>query len=365
VWVSILNDHGPNTGISRYAWNLALAIRQHGDEAELVQFATGSAFRGEEVPGVVVRGTRSIIPGSLEASMFLGLAGRRLIGKAGGRVLHLSSPTLLRGLPPNLRCVVTVHDLYYLHQNSNSRLYSWFNRRCLRLVSRAAMVFADSNFVREQAIAEIGLDPRAIYTLYPPVDTDFFSPGPPLDRHTLNMDAGSKLLLSVGYDNQNKNIQVVFRALKQLPPAFHLLRVGTTLPATRRLAVRLGIEGRVRFLESVSNIRLRSLYRSADAVVQPSLYEGFGYPVVEALSCGARVVSSNTSSLPEVGGGLAITADPTDVSAWTEAINRAADLPSSVAYLQAARAQVERFSFAKQSEQAARLYARFEGSSGS
>ena len=78
----------------------------------------------------------------------------------------------------------------------------------------------------------------------------------------------------------------------------------------------------VRFLGPVADADLPALYAAATVFVLPSLYEGFGLPVLEAMACGAAVACSNTSSLPEIAGDAALTFDPLDVEAMAEAIGR-------------------------------------------
>ena len=93
--------------------------------------------------------------------------------------------------------------------------------------------------------------------------------------------------------------------------------VGDTLCA---IAARAGAADAVVRLGPVSEKRLRTLYRGAIALMYPSLYEGFGLPLVEAMACGTPVIASNTSSIPEVLGDAGILIDPADGQAWTRAI---------------------------------------------
>jgi glycosyltransferase involved in cell wall biosynthesis len=85
---------------------------------------------------------------------------------------------------------------------------------------------------------------------------------------------------------------------------------------------KFGVEERVKFLEKVSDEDLPSLYKHAEFFILPSLYEGFGLPVLEAMSYGCPVITSNISSLPEAGGDAALYVDPKDVKDITEKMNR-------------------------------------------
>jgi alpha-1,3-rhamnosyl/mannosyltransferase len=93
-------------------------------------------------------------------------------------------------------------------------------------------------------------------------------------------------------------------------------------PEARERAAALGLGGSVRFLGAVAEEHLPALYAGAELFVFPSLYEGFGLPVLEALACGVPVVCSNSSSLPEVAGDAALLVDPLDVPAMAQALGR-------------------------------------------
>src|SRR6185503_11785173 len=102
----------------------------------------------------------------------------------------------------------------------------------------------------------------------------------------------------------------------------------------------------VRLLDYVPETDLAGLYSGARAFVYPSLYEGFGFPVLEAMACGTPVICANTSSLPEVAGDAALLVDPTDTAALAAAIDRVLADPALCAELAAkGRAQAQKFSW--------------------
>jgi glycosyltransferase involved in cell wall biosynthesis len=136
-----------------------------------------------------------------------------------------------------------------------------------------------------------------------------------------------RYLLFVGTLQPRKNVARILAAYQGLPPA---LRAGVQLVIAGRAgwqttglvaALRAaGGTGRVRWLEYVPQADMRALYQGASAFVFPSLYEGFGLPVLEAFASGIPVVCSNVTSLPEVAGDAAMQVDPTDVEALTAAM---------------------------------------------
>jgi alpha-1,3-rhamnosyl/mannosyltransferase len=138
-------------------------------------------------------------------------------------------------------------------------------------------------------------------------------------------------LLFVGTLQPRKNVERIVDAYGRLPPAlrasFDLVVVGkvgwSAAPIVAKLRERAG-EG-VRWLERVPDADLRMLYRGAAGFVFPSLYEGFGLPVLEAFASGVPVVTSNVTSLPEVAGDAALLVDPLDADAIAQAMARILD----------------------------------------
>ncbi len=130
-------------------------------------------------------------------------------------------------------------------------------------------------------------------------------------------------ILFVGMLEPRKNIPRLLEAFARLPDAYDLIIVGKKgwkfdqVFATHN---RLSLRGRVHFEGYASDTRLAQLYANASVFVYPSLYEGFGLPVLEAMQAGCPVITSNISSLPEVAGDAAILVDPYSVKSITDAL---------------------------------------------
>jgi glycosyltransferase involved in cell wall biosynthesis len=119
-------------------------------------------------------------------------------------------------------------------------------------------------------------------------------------------------------------------------------------PELQERARALGVDGRVRFVDFVPSDVLPHLYSAAAAVVMPSLYEGFGLPVLEAMACGAPVIASSAGALPEAAGDAALMVDPQDEAALAEAIQRVLDDPDLARDLRAkGLARARQFSWAE------------------
>jgi glycosyltransferase involved in cell wall biosynthesis len=132
-------------------------------------------------------------------------------------------------------------------------------------------------------------------------------------------------ILSVGVLQPRKNlprlVEAYGRIAKEIPQ--HLVLVGKegwAFEALRRRVAQSGVASRIHFTGYVADADLPPLYAAADLFVYPSLYEGFGLPPLEAMACGTPVVTSNTTSLPEVVGSAAVTVEPTDTAALAAAV---------------------------------------------
>jgi glycosyltransferase involved in cell wall biosynthesis len=134
-----------------------------------------------------------------------------------------------------------------------------------------------------------------------------------------------KYLLYFGSNKPHKNLTRLVRAYAQLKrQSPHLVIAGHwdfRYPEAQREAQRLGVEKRVLFIGPVKDEDLPALYSGATLFIFPSLYEGFGLPVVEAMACGVPVICADVSSLPEVAGSAACLVDPTDTADLTAAMD--------------------------------------------
>jgi alpha-1,3-rhamnosyl/mannosyltransferase len=138
-----------------------------------------------------------------------------------------------------------------------------------------------------------------------------------------------RYFLCVATFEPRKNHALLFRALAELrDPSARLVLVGKPgwkHEELQRALARSGVANQVMRLENVANADLPAIYSGAELFLFPSLYEGFGFPVLEAMACGTPVLASNASSLPEVAGGAARLLPTDDASAWVEAIRALRD----------------------------------------
>jgi glycosyltransferase involved in cell wall biosynthesis len=224
--------------------------------------------------------------------------------------------------------VVTVHDVIpYLLRNDpclctyRTPADRLFDRLALAGLRRADWLFADSEYTKRCLVAELGLRPQTIEVVYLGVEHERFRPlaASPAVRERYGLPEGRRYLIYVGSEDPRKNLPTLIRALALVRarlPELELIKVGRAhfVQERRRLlalAQQTGVREAIHFLDDVPEQDLPLLYNLADACVLPSLYEGFGFPVLEAMACGTPVVCSNATSLPEVAGDAAVLVDCT------------------------------------------------------
>ncbi len=236
---------------------------------------------------------------------------------------------------PGLPTVLTVYDLIaMLHPQTVSPRARLLFRLTTWLALRAAdHVIAISEATKVDLLAHFRY-PADRVTAIPLAADPRFQPQPAQAiaaiRHKYNLP--ERYLLYLGINKPHKNLVQLIEAYAQLHPSSFTLHPSPLViagawddryPEAKQRAEALGLGDSVRFLGPVDDADLPALYSGCTLFVFPSLYEGFGLPVLEAMACGAPVACGNRSSLPEAAGDAALLFDPTDRDAITAAIQRA------------------------------------------
>lgn len=229
------------------------------------------------------------------------------------------------GFNPPLRSpvplVFTIHDLTHLHvPGESTAIRRMYYRSVVGPAARKAhRVLTVSEFSLREILEWTGLPPGRVSVVGNGVSGDF-TPGPAIG-------VPGAYFLHVGRRGANKNIAGLLAgyAAAKARDAFPLVFTGAPDAATLALAERLGVAARLRFAGEVSDPELADLYRGARALVFPSIREGFGLPIVEAMACGTPVITSDASSTAEVAGtDNALLVDPADHASIAAAMDRIA-----------------------------------------
>jgi glycosyltransferase involved in cell wall biosynthesis len=350
-------------GTTRYAARLAEALSHVSD----INLRMLSLYRAEVIARLAqerqcpaAESIPSRLPRQLHYLLWLtGWAGRSAGMMNDADVVHV--PWL--AAPPHGRAplVVTVHDLVFLRfPEYLNRRTRWLARMGLRQAIREANAFIAVSYSSANDLIQLtGIRKEQVYVVPEAADA-YFRPVPVFqlrERYKLE----GPFVLYVGTLEPRKNLTGLVRAFAALDmPGLKLLIAGKKGWMYQELFATveaLGLTSRVVFTGFVPDSDLPALFSAAQVFVYPSLYEGFGLPVLEAMQCGAPVITTSVSSLPEVAGEAALLVAPDDVRGLTDAIRRVLTEPGLREELRGrGLEQSRRFSWSKTADLTAEVY---------
>lgn len=297
----------------------------------------------------------------------------RILGHHEG-TLHLAHQHLGRYVSfVKVAYIITVHDLIrqldrlgyptLIHKpNLRDRAYLWLDWKG---IEKARHIIAISGKTKRDLINYMNIPEERISVIYNGIDHKVFKPcssPKPLD---------DPYVLCVGSEQPRKNLPLLLQAFRRFKADkgiedLKLVKVGNPggkgfRQQTLKLIERFNLGRDVRFTGFISEKELSGYYSNAQCLVFPSLYEGFGLPVVEAMACGCPVITSNTSSLPEIIGDAGIIVDPQDIDGLEEAMREVLtnqDLQEELR--RRGIKQASRFSWEKTAEETMKVYKEVE-----
>ncbi len=321
--------HG-RAGLGRYAQELTSALLAADEENQYIAFyhRPGDAEIAPPLDRVPHLTTNlDTKPWRLSALLahFLGIPQDRMFPDTD--LFHATDHLLPR--LSRVKTVFTLHDLIFrLYPETHKPLNRWFLTLMMPRFLRAAdAVITVSMHTAKDAIRFYGLDEAKIHVIYEGVNASFrpaSNEAIARVRHTHGLP--ERFILSLGTIEPRKNLTALLEAYRRLRGEGS--EVGLVVAGKKgwlygdffRRLRDLGLEDEVLFTGFVPEVDLPALYSAAELFVFPSLYEGFGLPVLEAMACGAAVVASNASSLPEVSGEAVLSVDPTSVADLAKAM---------------------------------------------
>jgi len=363
----------PNTGSGQYLRALLTTLAQHDTSNVYSLIAPSAVSRPPSNVAVhyetfaLNRAGDNLAKLYFEQIAFVRACQREQVDLA--HVPYFASP-----LFPRARTVVTIHDLIplVLPLYRGSVLVRAYTQLVALSARRADAIIADSEHSKRDIVRHLGIDPARVHIVYLAADPRYrpMNPGEAnaVQRKYSLPPSGKYLLYLGGYD-QRKNVRVIIQAFAQLrdlyDAGYRLVLGGVMLgndseffPDPRRTAREAHLpDDAICYLGWVDEVDKPAVFSNAAAFLFPSIYEGFGLPPLEAMACGAPVICSNASSLPEIVGDAGITIDPNDVDAWANAIRTVITSSTKRAEMsQRGVEQARKFSWKRAAEETLKVY---------
>ena len=331
-------ENPKRTGIATYIYNLCLGLLQQSGEQKYI-------FWGPDVnadPFSTFSNKEFLGDSKLSRLIYQELWKFTPFGKLAGDhdIYHLLFPAFpARQANKNVKIVSTIYDLafaYYPESVSEPGFFQDLCRITPYQAENSDAVITISQSTKDDIVKILGIPADRVVVSYP--GCDIIAPtAAELQRHDhpaiKELDLPNRYLLCLGTWEPRKNLPTLFRAIKLLYKKLVEEDIYLCLSGMKgwkyheaeSLIEELGIGGRIKVLGYVKREWLPFLYARAEIFVYPSMYEGFGMPVVEAMACGTPVITTNVSSLPEAAGDAALLVDPKSVEELAAAIEKLLD----------------------------------------
>ena len=347
-----------NVGLGRYTYSLIKSLGHVDRENQYEILIPGNSHSFKSWPNVHYR----FFPFPVFKRRFWEQIAPQLIGRYD--LIHFPYDSCLaikRG-----KFVVTLHDIKPLLFPRPPKRWD-FKRLLKKMIiphplSQIDHIVTVSECSRKDIMERLSVSGDRISVIYQGVERECFLPQ---ERVPMAENPLAPYVLCVAGADPTKNVKNLIIAFSLLPPemrkTYRLVLVGDVCrqEEIRQIVKQREMEKQIVWTGIVSDARLVSLYQQASVFLFPSLYEGFGLPVLEAMACGCPVIASNTSSLPEVVGDAGILVDPLDVSALGRTMERVLNDINLLKSLRVAGlAQAQKFSWDTTAKATVNLYSR-------
>ncbi len=346
-------------GIGKYVLQLVSRLIQTDDSNEYVIYGDPRMFAQPKAR----RQVRFRDPGALPYPLWEQLVLPLWAHQDRLEVLHCLANTAPIAVPKHIKLVITIHDVMFLLPSAvlsvskvhRQQLGKFYRKMVVRRVARCAdRIIAVSEFSKQEIVEYLEIVPDRIRVIHEGIDPHFGSLADAIALPTKDIGGESlepPFILALGAGDPRKNTLAVIRVYasrwRELPHRERLVIVGLRdwrSSAAYHLVCQLGLNKRVSFAGYVSEELLVWLYTSSRCFLYPTLYEGFGFPVLEAMACGAPVIASDCTSVSEIAGDAAILVDPSSEESIGNALVRLLrDEPLRRQFIQQGKARVQNF----------------------
>ena len=318
------------TGLGNYSRTTLQALNTYYPEVQLNLFTP--SISDIFTPSVAGKNNRIITP-TFFWRMNKSIWRRMKIGKEAeklnSQIFHgLSNEMPVFGKRKKIKTIVTIHDLIFLRypQFYNTTDRKIYTAKVKQAISKSDCIMAISQRTKLDLIELLHADEQKIKVVYQSINSNLSSISGPSDFEKIKtkFKLPDNYILNVGTIEERKNVGVVVKALKEIDPDISLVIIGNKkayFSELTQIIKQEKLEKRVVVLSNVNNDDLAIIYANAKVFVYPSLYEGFGLPVAEAMQFNIPVVSATGSCLEEVGDKASLYANPKEPLEWAEKIN--------------------------------------------
>jgi len=324
-----------NSGISRFTYKLLDGLGRITTDLEFTAFINKAEQKDAAKSDVGQAGRIRLLAGNVITSGPLRRVAweqftlPRELKNLGADVFHAPMNVIPRSVP--CASVVTIHDIAFIRYPEYFRPTRRYYQRILTRHSArsATLIVTVSEHTKRDLVDFFQINPDKIRVIYPSIAPDFRRAAPEvIARFRAKKGLPERYLLYLGNLEPRKNLETLVTAYERLrshmgaetPPLILAGAKGWYYEPLFRQVRELGLERDVTFVGFVSGEEQPLWYAGAAAFVYPSIYEGFGAPVVEALGCGTPTITSNTSSMPEAAGTLATLVAPQDADSLATAM---------------------------------------------
>ncbi|MDD2961204.1 MAG: glycosyltransferase family 1 protein [Muribaculaceae bacterium] len=320
-----------NTGLGNYSRLVVDVLSEYYKENEYLLF-TPRIVENSRLAPLLERDNVSLVApkGFNIAAIWRSYGITRDAQRANIDLFHgLSGELPLNILKSGIPSIVTIHDLIFhrfpeYYKPIDVKIYTYkFRKACLN----ATRIIAISECTKRDIISYYGIDEAKIDVVYQGCDKQFSQPieESRLKETAIQNQLPAKFILYVGTIEERKNLMVILKSMSALPKDIHLVVVGRPtayIETVKQFIRNAGITSRVHFYHEVPFVDLPAFYRLASVFVYPSRFEGFGIPLLEALSSGVPAIGATGSCLEEAGGESTLYINPDDSGSLTSAILR-------------------------------------------